>query len=139
VRHAAIWLLALALLASAGCATRSSLPGLPRGVLETRDGIATFYGHEFQGKPTASGARFDMRALVAAHPAYPFGTIVRVTNLDNGRHVQVRIVDRGPAASARAAGVVIDLSYRGAEVLRFVREGRARVRLEVLSWGDTRR
>ena len=97
--------------------------------------MATFYGSEFQGKTTASGARFDMRSLVAAHPTYPFGTMVRVTNLDNGRQVQVRIVDRGPAPSARAAGVVIDLSYRGAETLRFVRAGRARVRLEVLSWG----
>jgi rare lipoprotein A len=95
-----------------------------------------FYGQEFQAKTTASGTRFDMRSLVAAHPTYPFGTIVRVTNLDNGRQVQVRIVDRGPAPSARAAGVLIDLSYRGAETLRFIREGRARVRLEVLSWGD---
>jgi len=134
--NARIWILALGLLASAGCAARSTAPGLPRGVLEAREGVATFYGQEFQGKTTASGARFDMRSLVAAHPTYPFGTIVRVTNLANGRRVQVRIVDRGPAASARAAGVVIDLSYRGAETLRFLREGRTRVRLEVLSWGD---
>jgi rare lipoprotein A len=105
-------------------------------VLEAREGVATFYGQEFQGKTMASGARFDMRSLVAAHPTYPFGTIVRVTNLDNGRQVRVRIVDRGPTPGARAAGVVIDLSYRGAETLRFIREGRARVRLEVLSWGD---
>ena len=136
MRHAGIWLLVLGLLASAGCAARSTAPGLPRGVLEAREGVATFYGQEFQGKTMASGARFDMRSLVAAHPTYPFGTIVRVTNLGNGRQVRVRIVDRGPAASARAAGVVIDLSYRGAEALRFVRDGRARVRLEVLSWGD---
>ena len=135
MRHAALWLLALGLLASAGCAARSTAPGLPRGVLDAREGVATFYGQEFQGKTTASGTRFDMRSLVAAHPTYPFGTIVRVTNLDNGRQVQVRIVDRGPAPSARAAGVLIDLSYRGAETLRFIREGRARVRLDVLSWG----
>ena len=135
MRHARIWLVALGLLASAGCAARSTAPGLPRGVLEAREGVATFYGQDFQGKTTASGTRFDMRSLVAAHPSYPFGTMGRVTNLDNGRQVQVRIVDRGPAPSARAAGVVIDLSYRGAETLRFIREGRARVRLEVLSWG----
>ena len=135
-RHACVGLGSVMLLASAGCASRSTTPALPRGVLEVREGVATFYGQEFQGKTTASGARFDMRALVAAHPTYPFGTIVRVTNLANGRHAQVRIVDRGPAPGARTTGVVIDLSYRGAETLRFVREGRARVRLEVLRWGE---
>jgi rare lipoprotein A len=58
-----------------------------------------------------------------------------VTNVANGRSVQVRVVDRGPAAAARATGVVIDLSHRAAETLRFLRDGRVRVRLEVLRWG----
>jgi rare lipoprotein A len=102
-----------------------------------REGLATFYGEQFHGRTAASGERFDMKALVAAHPTYPFGTIVRVTNLANGRAVQVRIVDRGPAAGPRAAGVVIDVSYRAAEALRFVRDGRTRVRLEVLRWGTS--
>jgi len=104
-------------------------------VLEAHEGFATFYSKAFDGKATASGARFDMNALVAAHPTYPFGTVVRVTNLGNGRTVQVRIVDRGPAAGPRASGVLIDVSYRAAETLRFVNDGRARVRVEVLRWG----
>jgi rare lipoprotein A len=135
-RQPPVWFLIPALLTVAGCAARSRPPaGLSRGVLEAHEGLATYYSKEFNGKATASGARFDMNALVAAHPTYPFGTIVRVTNLGNGRTVQVRIIDRGPAAGPRAAGVLIDVSYRAAETLRFVNNGRARVRLEVLRWG----
>ena len=76
-----------------------------------------------------------MNAMVAAHPTYPFGTIVRVTNLQNGRSVRVRIVDRGPTAGPRAAGVIIDVSRRAAQALGFIREGRTRVRVEVERWG----
>jgi rare lipoprotein A len=129
-------ILIASLLAVAGCAARSRPPaGLPGGVLEAHEGLATYYSKAFNGKTTASGGRFDSNALVAAHPTYPFGTIVRVTNLGNGRTVEVRVVDRGPAAGPRAAGVLIDVSYRAAETLRFVNDGRARVRLEVLRWG----
>jgi rare lipoprotein A len=135
-RQSIVWVVIPALL-TAGCAARSKAPaGPPKGVLEIREGFATYYGKGFHGQTTASGARFDMQSLVAAHPTYPFGTMVRVTNLTNGRTVRVRIIDRGPAAGARASGVVIDLSYRAAEDLRFVPDGRARVRLEVLRWGD---
>jgi len=130
--------LLLALLTSAGCASRSRPPtGSPSGVLQVREGLATYYGKEFDGKKTASGARFDAKALVAAHPTYPFGTIVRVTNLGNGRTIEVRIIDRGPAAGPRSSGVVIDVSYHAAEALRFVSDGKARVRLEVLRWGSS--
>ena len=130
-------LLVASLLTLAGCATRSTAPaGVTWGILEVREGLATFYGEAFHGKTTASGAPFDMKAMVAAHPTYPFGTLVRVTNVANGRAVQVRIVDRGPAAGPRAAGIVIDVSYGAAESLRIVRDGRARVRLEVVRWGD---
>ena len=83
----------------------------------------------------ASGEKFDSRAMIAAHPSYPFGTLVRVTNLSNGRAVDVQILDRGPAAGPRSAGVVIDVSQGVAQRLGFIREGRARVRLEVLRWG----
>jgi rare lipoprotein A len=131
------WLLVVSLLTLAGCASRPNAPArVPRGILEVREGLATFYGKAFHGKTTASGVRFDMKAMVAAHPTYPFGTRVRVTNLANGRAVQVRIIDRGPAAGPRAAGIVIDVSHGAAESLRFVRDGRTRVRLEVLRWGD---
>jgi rare lipoprotein A len=133
-RRLLVWVVIPALVAT-GCATRSKVPSQSPGVLEVREGLATYYGKGFHGQTTASGIPFDMRALVAAHPTYPFGTLVRVTNITNGRTVRVRIVDRGPAAGARAAGVVIDLSYRAADALRFLRDGRARVRLEVLRWG----
>ena len=104
-------------------------------MLETREGLASYYGKELHGKTTASGVRFDMNAMVAAHPSYPLGTVLRVTNLANGRSIRVRILDRGPAPQPRADGVIIDVSRRAAEVLGFIQQGRARVRLEVLDWG----
>lgn len=119
----------------AGCAARSRTATT---ILDVREGLASYYGPGFDGKTTASGARFDMRAMVAAHPSYPFGTIVRVTNLMNRRALQVRILDRGPARGPQADGVVIDLSYGAAEALGFIRRGRTRVRLEVLRWGSDR-
>ena len=130
--------LSLALLmAAAGCARapRPSTPASVPGVLETREGLASFYGESFNGRLTASGVRFDMHAMVAAHPSYPFGTLLRVTNLANGRVVRVRIVDRGPAPNIAGGGVIIDLSYGAARALGFVRQGRTRVRLDVLRWG----
>ena len=120
-----------------GCAAR--IPGASAGsrttALETRVGLASFYGREFHGRKTASGARFDMNAMVAAHPSYPFGTRLRVTNLANGRSVTVRVVDRGPSQELRADGLIIDVSRRAAEVLQFIQQGRTRVRVEVMSWG----
>jgi len=97
--------------------------------------LASYYGPGFEGKVTASGVTFDKTAMVAAHPSYPFGTVVRVTNLANGRRVLVRVVDRGPAQGPRAEGVLIDLSSGAAANLGFVQRGRTRVRLEVLRWG----
>jgi len=96
------------------------------------EGLASYYGAEFQGRRTASGIPFDRGSLVAAHPTLPFGTRVRVRNLATGASVIVRIVDRGPAAKPRAAGVIIDLSEAAAKRLGFVAAGRAKVRLEVL-------
>jgi peptidoglycan lytic transglycosylase len=98
-------------------------------------GLASYYGEAFHGRATASGVRFDMNAMVAAHRTYPFETIVRVTNLQNGRSVRVRIVDRGPAVIPQTAGVIIDLSRRAAQALGFIREGRTRVRLDMERWG----
>ena len=122
-----------------GCASHgpaaATPPGRP-GILETRVGLASYYGRDFHGQITASGARFDMNALVAAHPTYPFGTRVRVTNLANDRSTAVRIVDRGPAPHLRADGLLIDVSRKAAETLGFIQQGRTRVRLEVLAWGS---
>jgi rare lipoprotein A len=122
----------------AGCAAHKTVPkASPVSVrpLTVREGLASYYGADFQGKRTASGVKFDMNAMVAAHPSYPLGTFVRVTNLKNRRSIQVQILDRGPAAGPRAEGVIIDLSRRAAEELGFIKAGRTRVRLEVLRWG----
>jgi rare lipoprotein A len=136
-RAAVILLLAFTLVLP-GCAARAKAPTPPAGpvILEVRQGLASFYGPGFDGRVTASGARFDMTSMVAAHPSYPFGTLVRVTNLNNGRTVNVRVIDRGPARGPRADGVIIDLSRGAAQVLGFIRAGRTRVRLDVLHWGE---
>jgi rare lipoprotein A len=140
MRRAAVILLPAFTLVLTGCAARAKAPAPPPAaspaILEVRQGLASYYGSGFDGRVTASGARFDMKAMVAAHPSYPFGTVVRVTNLNNGRTVDVRVVDRGPARGPRADGVIIDLSQGAAEVLGFIRAGRARVRLDVLRWGE---
>ena len=118
------------------CARRAPItpPAAPVRVLETQVGLASYYGAEFHGKTTASGRPFDMNALVAAHPRFPFGTLIRVTNLGNGRTVEVRVQDRGPARQPRTEGVIVDLSQRAAQRLGFTRQGRTRVRLDVLQW-----
>jgi rare lipoprotein A len=94
------------------------------------EGWATFYAKRRAGRRTASGERYDPRALVAAHPTMPFGTEVRVTRLETGVSVVVRVIDRGPSAAQRRKGFIIDLSRAAAESLAFVRRGRTRVRLE---------
>jgi rare lipoprotein A len=112
-------------------------PSAPAKILETREGLASYYGQDFHGKIMASGSPFDMNAMIAAHPRYPFGTLLRVTNLRNGRSVTVRIQDRGPARQPQREGVIIDLSRGAAERLGFIQQGRVRVRLQVLEWGRT--
>jgi rare lipoprotein A len=138
--HRIAWMVVPALvLALPGCAARPTTPtptAARPGILEVREGLASYYGPGFDGKTTASGVRFDMNAMVAAHPTYPFGTVVRVTNLTNRRAVEVHILDRGPAQGPRAAGVLIDLSYGAARALGFIQDGRTRVRIEVLRWGN---
>lgn len=105
-------------------------------ILETDIGEATFYGGRFHGRRTASGERFDQTAMTAAHRTYPFGTIVRVTNLNNGRSVVLRINDRGPYGKAKkAARKIIDVSRAAADSLRFIRDGRIVAKVEVLEWG----
>jgi len=97
----------------------------PRGVWT---GAASWYGEAHHGKKTASGEPFDMHALTAAHRTLPLGTRVRVTNLANGRAVEVRINDRGPSVADR----IIDLSYGAARALDAVGAGVFRVRIAVL-------
>ncbi|HEU4732269.1 MAG TPA: septal ring lytic transglycosylase RlpA family protein [Kofleriaceae bacterium] len=90
--------------------------------------MATYYGSEAQGGPTASGERFDKRQLTAAHRTLPFGTRVRVTNTRNGRSVEVRINDRGPYGRGR----IIDVSEAAARRLGMIDAGVVPVIVEVV-------
>jgi rare lipoprotein A len=89
-------------------------------------GIASWYGEDFHGKLTANGERYNMDALTAAHRTLPLPTIVRVTNLETGKSLRLRVNDRGPYARGR----IIDVSRRAADLLGFQRNGTARVRVE---------
>ena len=92
-------------------------------------GVASYYGDGFHGNLTANGETFDMYALTCAHLTLPFGTILRVTNLDNDREVTVRVNDRGPYVGGR----IIDLSTGAAEELGMLEAGIANVLLRVLN------
>jgi rare lipoprotein A len=94
----------------------------------TAKGIASWYGKEFHGKPTANGESYNMYEMTAAHPTLPLPTYARVTNLNNGKSVVVRINDRGPFLRGR----VIDLSYRAAQALGYIEQGTAPVLIEAL-------
>jgi rare lipoprotein A len=109
----------------------------PQKALRSASGEATFYADRFEGRRTASGIPFRQNQMVAAHRAYPFGTLLRVTNTGNGRSANVRVVDRGPfGSSGKAQRTIIDLSRRAAQQLGYIDAGRAQVRVEVLEWGD---
>ncbi len=103
---------------------------LPAGAAE---GVASFYGRSEHGGPTASGERFNMHAMTAAHRTAPLGSHMRVTNLKNGRSVVVRINDRGPFVRGR----IIDLSQAAANELGFVGAGLTRVALETVTAGES--
>ena len=92
-------------------------------------GVASWYGRKFQGRETASGEAFDMRALTAAHRRLPLGTVVQLTNLSNQRSVTVRINDRGPWIRGR----MIDVSKAAAHKLGFVGAGLTTVRMKIVS------
>jgi rare lipoprotein A len=107
--------------ATAGGKRTSSKKQLERGK-------ATWYGGKFQGRKTASGERFDKRALTAAHRTLPFGSTVRVTNLANKRSVVVRVNDRGPYGKGR----IIDVSEAAARKLKMIRAGVVPVTVEII-------
>jgi rare lipoprotein A len=96
------------------------------------EGVASYYADEFNGRKTASGEPYDMNDLTAAHRTLPFGTKVKVTNLDTGRSVVVRINDRGPFKDDR----VIDLSLGAAKQLGLIDLGTGRVILQILEFGN---
>lgn len=100
----------------------------PEPVASVQTGLASYYAHRYDGRPTASGETYDEDALTAAHRTLPFGTRIRVTNTRNGRRIVLRVNDRGPFVEGR----IVDVSARAARELDFVRDGVVPVRLEVL-------
>ena len=118
---------ACALVVASGC-TLFRAPQPPPVVNGVQVGIASWYGPGFHGNRTANGEIYDQFELTAAHPSLPLGTRAMVTNLANGRAVEVRINDRGPFVDGRA----IDLSYAAARTIDLVGPGTGRVRIEVL-------
>ena len=118
-----------------GCSetTRAEGAGDPQRVQRVYHGVASFYGPGFEGRETASGRIFDSDEMVAAHRTLPFGTVVRVTNMENDRSVVLRIIDRGPYVGRNT---IIDVSKGAARRLQFVKDGRVKVKVEVLKLGS---
>jgi rare lipoprotein A len=106
---------------------------------KTQTGKASYYCQRFHGKKTALGTVYNRSHWVAAHPTLPLGSLVRVTHLGNNRQVDVHVVDRGPSRAQCRKGVIIDLSRSAAEKLGMIRQGWARVRVEVLQWGRSKK
>ena len=110
----------------AGCASTARLESPSRGT--TQKGLASWYGAQFHGRPTASGEIYDMNRISAAHKQLPLGTVVQVRNRDNGKKLKVPINDRGPFV----AGRIIDLSVGAARKLDMFGKGLANVRIKVV-------
>ncbi len=112
----------------AGTPPVERFPGYPIGYVER--GEASWYGPGFHGNKTANGERYDMHKLTAAHRTLPLGSVAVVRSLTSGRHVTVRINDRGPFARGR----ILDLSLAGAQVLQMVGNGTDRIELRVVGY-----
>ncbi len=113
---------------AAGLLAACAHPGRRPAEERVETGLASFYSDALQGRRTASGAPYDGRALTCAHRTLPFGTRVRVTDVETGRSVVVTVTDRGPYADGR----IVDLSRAAARALGILERGLARVRLEPL-------
>jgi rare lipoprotein A len=108
--------------------TPPPVPAIQARVGATEEGIASWYGHPYHGRPAADGEIYDMEKLVAAHRTLPFHTWVRVYNLQNSKTVDVEIIDRGPFIDGR----IIDLSHRAAQQVALIGPGIAKVRIEII-------
>jgi rare lipoprotein A len=120
-----------------GCSKRTQVrpPLATPADVGVQVGMASWYGQPYHGRRAASGEIYDMEKLTAAHRTLPFGTRVRVENLENGRNIELRINDRGPFVEDR----IIDVSRAGARALGMLGTGTARVQVEVISTvADTR-
>lgn len=129
--HAGFVLVTLAAMFVASCghrAARVNAPIAPARIGSMETGVASWYGVPYDGRRAASGEVYDMRQLTAAHRSLPFQTWVEVTNLSNGKQVDVRINDRGPFVKGR----IVDLSQAAARDIDMLRAGTARVRLKVI-------
>jgi rare lipoprotein A len=98
---------------------------------EVQFGVASWYGGEFHGRSTSSGEVYDMYQLTCAHNTFPLGTVVMVTNIENGRSLELKVNDRGPFVKER----IIDVSYAAAQMLGMWEKGTALVKVEVISPG----
>ncbi|MGL4766935.1 MAG: septal ring lytic transglycosylase RlpA family protein [Formosimonas sp.] len=107
---------------------KASLPATDSKLRALQSGVASYYGPGFHGRRTANGETFNMNAMTAAHRTLPFGTKLKVTNLNNGQSAIVRVNDRGPYVGGR----VIDLSVAAAKQIGSTSSGTARVKLEVV-------
>ena len=108
----------------------TALPGFSQEYSQT--GKASFYADKYENRLTASGEKYKHSRMTAAHKFLPFGTIVKVSNLDNDKSVEVKINDRGPFVEGR----IIDLSKSASEKLDFINYGLANVKIEVINPGD---
>ena len=108
--------------------TDEPVPGPPRAEV----GLASYYHGSLQGRHTASGTHYDGRAMTCAHRTLPFGTVLRVTEVESGRSVVVKVTDRGPFTKGR----IVDLSMAAARALGIVDRGLVRVRLEAVGGRD---
>ena len=127
-KHTYMWAAVIA-----GSMVVSGCAGLTKGQADLdigmkERGIASWYGDDFHGWVTASGEIYDMHTLTAAHRTLPLGTIVRVTNVVNGRNIVIRINDRGPYVNGR----ILDLSYAAAKRLDMLHDGISAIQLEVV-------
>jgi rare lipoprotein A len=123
-----VGLIALSARSEARLSTSLAYPRLSL-ILNQEIGLASWYGQELQGNLTASGEVYDSNGLTAAHQTLPFGTILRVTNLENWKSILLRVNDRGPRLARR----VLDVSWAAAKRLEFIESGTARVRVEVVA------
>jgi peptidoglycan lytic transglycosylase len=111
-------------------------PAEPARPGRVQHGLASYYGPGFHGRETASGRIFDQTKMVAAHRTLPLGTVVRVTNLANGRVVTLEVIDRGPYGRNFRKGTIIDVSKGAARRLHFIHDGLVPVRVEVVKMVD---
>lgn len=112
--------------------TTKNIPPETSVAVAVYEGVASYYADKFHGRTTANGEKYDMYGLTAAHNSWPFNTRIRVTNLTNGKQCLIRVNDRMPLHPER----IIDLSLGTAMELDMVQAGLARVRLEILEWGE---